>query len=672
MRKTWCFAARKRHSRSSDLRPAVACGVFVLTAMAALASTPDWMRQAAQTPLQVYSAEVNAVVLLDEISANVSPSGEVHITHRKVFRILRPQGRDRGTVHVYFDNDTRLTYLKAWSITSEGEQYEAKENDAVESTAFSESLYSDTKFKSLQIPASEKGSVIGYEYQQRQRSSVLQTLWMFQDEIPVRRARFVLELPANWSYKVCWRNHATLAPQASGQNRWIWELNDIDAIRPEPKMPNWRSVAGELGLSFAPAASSRPLVIANTWADIGRWYADLTAGRRDPSPEIKAKTQALMAGADGSYEKIRRLTDYVQHDIRYVAIEIGIGGYQPHSAAEVFSNRYGDCKDKATLLSAMLHEAGIESHYVLINSEREFLSEEFPSLLNFNHVVLAIRLPKEADAKNSYATVAHKELGTLLFFDPTDDSTPLGYLPPSLQANHGLLVGTQGELLQLPVLPPNTNEIRRTAKLNVDASGKLSGNVFEVRTGPAAASLRQELLAVPKIQRQKVFQTLVSSLSDGAILTSANITNLDDTSSPLNLEYGFAVGGYGQHPGQLFLFRPCVLGHKGDDLLEDKPRQQAIVFSSTVYQTDTFELGYPADYTISELPESVRYESPFGDYESQTRVDSHVVRYTRTYRLKTLLVPVDEQEHLKEFFRKIADDERSYVILNSSPDVAQK
>ena len=361
----------------------------------------------------------------------------------------------------------------------------------------------------------------------------------------------------------------------------------------------------------------------------------------------------------------------MQHDIRYVAIEIGIGGYQPHSAAEVFSNRYGDCKDKATLLSAMLHEVGFESHYLLINSEREFLSEEFPSLLNFNHVILAIRLPKEVGATNSYANLAHKELGTLLFFDPTDDSTHLGYLPPSLQANYGLLVTNQGELIQLPVLPPNANEIRRTAKLSIDTSGRLSGSVYEVRTGPAAANLRQELLAVPKIQRQKVFQSLVSGLSNGAILTSAKVADLDDPSSPLDLEYGFTVGGYGQHPGQLFLFRSCALGHKGDDLLEDKPRQQAVVFSSTAYETDSFELEYPAQYTISELPEPVRYEIPFGAYESQTHADSHVVRYTRTYQLRTLRVPVDELEHLKEFFRKIADDERAYVILNSSPTVAQ-
>lgn len=671
MQKTWFFVARKQRNRCNDARFCL-CIALLLTPLAARAVIPDWLKQAAQTPQRAYSAEVDAVVLLDEVSTNVSPSGEVHTTHRKALRILRPQGRDRGTIHVYFDNDTRLTYLKAWSITAEGEEFEAKENDSVETTAFSESLYSDTKFKSLQIPAAEKGSVIGYEFQQRQRSSVLQSLWMFQDEIPVRRARFVLELPNNWSYKACWRNHAAVAPQPGGQNRWIWDLTDTDAIRPEPKMPNWRSVAGELGVSFAPSESLRSATVPNGWAEIGRWYADLTAGRRDSNAEIKAKTQSIAVGAGTPYEKIRRLAEYVQHDIRYVAIEIGVGGYQPHSAAEVFSNRYGDCKDKVTLLSAMLHEAGFESQYVLINSEREFLSGEFPSLLNFNHVVLAIRLPNGADTNGSYATLLHKELGTLLFFDPTDDSTPLGYLPPSLQANYGLLISNQGELLQLPVLPPSTNEIRRTAKLDIDATGKLTGSVHELRTGPAASYLRQELLGVAKIQRQKVFQRLVGGLSEGAVLTGAKFSDLDDSGSPLELDYEFTVTGYGQHPGELFLFRPCALGHKADDLLEDKPRQQAIIFPSTTFQVDTFDLNYPAEYRISELPGPVRYESSFGAYVSQISSDAHVIHYTRTYQLKTLRVPLEEQEQLKEFFRKITDDERAYAILNSSSAVAQK
>ena len=61
---------------------------------------------------------------------------------------------------------------------------------------------------------------------------------------------------------------------------------------------------------------------------------------------------------------------FAQREIRYVGLELGIGGYQPHPAPQIFAHRYGDCKDKATLVSAMLSEIGVESYYVVINSER--------------------------------------------------------------------------------------------------------------------------------------------------------------------------------------------------------------------------------------------------------------------------------------------------------------
>src|SRR5262249_5798674 len=151
------------------------CTIVLFATAVASASTPDWLKQVARAPLPAYSSDMDAVVLLDETTANVSSSGEVHTTHRKAYKILRPGGRTRGVVHVYFDSETRLTFLKAWSITAENEEYEVKESDAVETTALSESLYADTRYKSLQIPAAEKNSIIGYEYQQRERSAGLQT-----------------------------------------------------------------------------------------------------------------------------------------------------------------------------------------------------------------------------------------------------------------------------------------------------------------------------------------------------------------------------------------------------------------------------------------------------------------------------------------------------------------
>ena len=152
----------------------------------------------------------------------------------------------------------------------------------------------------------------------------------------------------------------------------------------------------------------------------------------------------LTAGAPTQLDKIKALATFVQRDIRYVAIEIGIGGYQPHTAQEIFADRYGDCKDKATLLSTMLREIGVESYYVLINTARGVAMPEVPSALSFNHAILAVRLPADISNPTLYSVSEHVGLGRLLFFDPTHPLTPLGYLPPTLQAKYGLLVSEQG------------------------------------------------------------------------------------------------------------------------------------------------------------------------------------------------------------------------------------
>jgi len=285
---------------------------------------------------------------------------------------------------------------------------------------------------------------------------------------------------------------------------------------------------------------------------------------------------------------------------------------------------------------------------------------------------LAVRLPQEVNSHSLFATFRQEKLGTLLFFDPTETLTSFGYLPPSLQANYGLLVSETGELVQLPVLPPSTNQMTRTATLNIDGSGKLTGTVEEIRTGPAEDELRDELAAVPKIERQKVFQSLLSRVSDGAVLTRASITDLGNFTSPLIIEYGFTLSGYAQHLGNLYLFRPCALGHKGEDLLEDKPRQQPVVFSHTAQETDSFEIPFPAEYSMDEVPRPMQYDSPFAGYKSELHGDAHTLHYSRMYELKNLRVQLEQVKELKQFFRTISDDERAYAILTSSSSVSQK
>jgi hypothetical protein len=662
MRQTWYFIRWNPRNLTSALQAALILAL-VFAHNIASAGTPDWLRQAAQVSLPAYPDDTDAVVLLDERSTTVSSAGEVHITYRKAYKILRSEGRSKGTLYVYFDNDTRLTYLKAWGITSKNEEYEAKEEQAVETTAYSEGLYADTHYKVLQIPGAQPGNVIGYEYQQKQRPLVMQAIWSFQDEIPVRRARFTLELPSNWSYNAYWRNHAIANPQQNGENRWTWELTDIEPVRSEPQMPTWRSVAGQFGVSFAPKMSDQS---NNSWAQIGRWYSQLTTGRREITPAIRDKTREILAGSTDPMDKIRRLTSYVQHGIRYVAIEIGIGGYQPHAAQEVLAGGYGDCKDKVTLLNTMLREAGVDSYYLLINDDRDYVAPDFPSPLGFNHVILAIRATIDLKGPGMYAILPHKKLGPLLLFDPTDSSTPLGYLPPSLQSNHGLLVtDTDGELVELPLLAPLANRLLRVATLSLDKAGNLKGSIQEVRMGPSATSLRERLLGLPSKQRQKVLQNMLSDLIDGAVLTGAAVSDLKDSGGSLSLSYDLIVRAYAQHAGDLFLFRSCALGRKSRDLLEGKPRKEPIAFSHSASESDVVDISLPPEFTIDETPQAVQYDYPFAAYKSQTGVADHTLHYTRTYELRDVRVPMERLEDLKKFFRQIADDERGYTILKA-------
>ena len=667
MNNRWSSKPRQSASASRTLAGLLLAVGILGWAPNARARAPEWLPVLARAPLPNYPEDTNAVVLLNEKVTTVNNKGEIKARYRKAYKILRPEGRKHGTVRVYFGNETRLNYLKAWSLPAQGKEYEVQEKDAVETSPFEYVLYEDTRFKLLEIPAAEPGNVVGYEYEQKHRPYILQDTWDFQDEIPLQRVRFVLELPAEWEFQTHWINHPAPEPQAAGKNRWVWELANVPAVEQEPFMPPWRAVAGWLAVNFYPRRESLREKAIGSWPDLGRWYGKLTAGRRRATLEIKQKVSELTSAAPTLLDKLKALAGFVQRKVRYVAIEIGIGGYQPHAAREVFANLYGDCKDKATLLSAMLREIGIESHYVLVHTSRGAVVPQFPSGLSFNHAILAIQLPPEVATPTLYAVLEHERLGRVLFFDPTSRLTPLGYLPPTLQANYGLLVTEDGgELLELPLLQPATNRLLRVAKMALSPTGRLDGAVREVRWGAPATLRRAQFLEAPAAERSKVLENFLGNFLGGFALRSAEVENLEDLDKTLVLSYRFSASNYAQAAGDLLLVRPRVLGQKGWDLLEGEERKHPVEFPTTTLQSDIYEIVLPEGYQVEELPPAVEIDSPVGSYRSRVEVEGNILRYRRNYEIRDVLVPTERLDELKKFFRQVAADERNSAVLKRS------
>jgi uncharacterized protein DUF3857/transglutaminase superfamily protein len=657
-----------RHHRAANKRRAhltlLAVLLVLCSAPKSFAGAPEWMRLAMALPLPTYPPETNAVKLLDEQITTVREDGEIRTTYRKAWKILRPEGRDLGIVGVAYDGDTKLTYLKAWALTAKGAEFEVKEKDFYEMNVGSGSLYDDVRTKGTKIDGTDVGSIVGYEYEQRERPYVFQDKWLFQQPLPVRKARFILQLPAGWEYRATWMNFPDQKPQAVGNNGWAWELENVPAIETEPLMPPWKAVAGWLAVTYVPSDSAQRTKSHASWSELGAWYAQLAAGRRDTTPEIKQKVAELTASAPNMLAKIRALAAFAQRGVRYVAIEIGIGGYQPHPARDIFSNRYGDCKDKATVLSTMLKEIGVESNYVIINATRGVTAPSFPSMLNFNHVILAIHLPVDVPIEHLYAIREHPTLGRLLFFDPTNEATPVGYLPTYLQKNYGLLVTEGGgELLELPLQDPLTNRLLRVGKIVLSSNGTISAQVQEVRWGDSATTRRYQLLAAQGAERDKLMESFLASFLGGFRLRKATVENLEKYDENLILNYEFDSENYAKIAGNLLLLRLRVLGAKGDDVMERKPRKLPVEFDSTTFQSDIYEFTLPPGFRADELPEPVKIDASFADYASKVELKGNVLRYQRDYTVKELLVPVAKLDELKKFNRVIAADERNAAVL---------
>ena len=419
-------------------------------------------------------------------------------------------------------------------------------------------------------------------------------------------------------------------------------------------------------VSFFPSGGAlRKHEFAN-WEDMGHWYSNLISAQMDASEPIKQEVATLTAGKASQLQKMRAIASFLQHDIRYVEIQLGIGGFQPHAAPDVFAHRYGDCKDKATLMHTMLREIGVESYIVVINVERGSVGPDTPAHQAFNHAIIAIKLPDDVNDPSLIATAKHPRLGRALFFDPTDEVTPFGKIKGHLQANYGLLVTPDGgELVQLPQQASSLNSIQRVGKLTLDPKGTLSGDVQEMLVGDRAWQERWRLRTVTNSKdRIKPIEDLLGGSLANFQIVKAAMSNLDQTDQPFGFSYSFQSAAYAKQAGNLLLVRPRVLGVKAWGILETKePRKFPVEFEGPSRDTDNFDITLPSGYVVDELPPPMDVDYSFASYHSKIEAKGNTLHYERNMEIKELSVPVDKLDQLRKFYRMVVSDERNTAVL---------
>lgn len=623
---------------------------------------PQWAVDAAKTPTPATAKDANAVILFDEYLMTVDGQGRAVEREHQATRILKPQGREWAECGASYDVDEKIDYLRVWTILPDGKQLQAMESDFHEVGYTQDSILLETEKSRIAMgPGADPGAVVVCESEVQLRSYIDEKLWHLQFSIPVVSEALEVDLPPGRAHTDAWHNYAPVKPTEVAPNHWRWELTQVPALilRDIPATPDWYALAARMSVQWGDAA-----VVGrdNQWRAIGQWFDQLEAHRPDPTPEIVAKTHELTDGVPDYYQKLARVADYVQRNIRYFVIERGIGGHQAHPAGDIFRYKYGDCKDKATIVISMLQVAGIQAYYVPVDHRRGFVDPALPSAFG-DHMISAIEVPADVRDERLQAIVKAANGKRYLIFDPTDERTPVGYLRPDLQGSYGLLVaGADSQVFQLPVLAPSASGSERKGEFKLDADGTLSGSVDIARMGAEGGNAR---LRLKRYDEKELHDELEQSLGGDIPGVSLEKYKYDEPAAldkPVSLHYEVTAHQYGHMAGPLMLVRPRVVATYAYGF-NRKPRTLPIDLRATGHWHDSYDIQLPDGFVVDEIPDPVNLDLDFASYHSTVSSKGKILHYEREYTVKQVELPAEKQPEFLRLEGVIRADETATVVL---------
>jgi len=554
--------------------------------------------------------------------------------------------------------------MRGWIIAPSGQALKLNKEEEYDRAYRQNELYSDIRVHGLDGTRKvDPGSVFGYESVIEEMPLFAQFEWYFQRRLPCLLSRYVLTLPAGWRADMASFNYPALNAIVDGTT-YTWEIRNLSYIEPEPASPGLDSLVPRIAITYHPADGARlPAAIGfSTWADVSKWLFALNEPPSGPDDAISTKVRELLANAHSEFQRIQAIGYFVRY-MKYVSIQTGVGrggGYRPHSAGDVFRNDYGDCKDKAALMRAMLKAAGIASYPAFLNStDRNYVREQWPSPQQFNHVVVAVKVSSEIRAE---AVTDHPTLGRLLIVDPTDGETPPGELPIVEQGGLALVAGgDKSALVRVPMTVPEANLVESDIRASLSGTGTLTGTIQEVSHGQSAVALKRHLDRQTRLDFEKMIEAWVARSLVGEV--SRIDPKVSSYPSRFVLTFGINALGYGQMKGgRLMVLRPVVLGRRDSIFLINPTRSNPVLLNAEVFR-ENVRITLPPGFKLDELPDPLQLDSPFGHYSAKCELGSGELRCSRSIEFRAALIPIDQYAAVREFFEKILNEEQSLVVL---------
>jgi tetratricopeptide (TPR) repeat protein len=559
--------------------------------------------------------------------------------------------RDAGILSIPFAALTQTVTFDSVRVRKpSGEVIETPAEDAQEVPAPVTQvapMYSDLRTKQLPVKSLSVGDTLEYRVSMKDTNADAPGVFWFAMDftsgVPVKEETLELRVPRELSVLVKSKKVQPAVSDDGGERVYRW-THETASEYPKKEEKDKAAPVTLVQEMYEPDVAMSSF---HNWAEVGAWYRGLMKGRPVPDAAIQAKADELTDGLTTDDAKIDALYHYVATQYRYIAVSFGIGRLQPHTASDVFHNQYGDCKDKHTLLEAMLAAEKIEAEPVLIGSGVR-VNEALPMPSQFDHMITLVKL-KDHD----------------VWLDATPEVAPSRMLMAGLRDKLALAIPATGDarLVRTEAALPFPSFVRETITGQLDTHGVLTAHFDMTLRGDAEVIYREVYHQVPRANWQTLSQRISYSNGFAGDVTAVDASLPEKTADPFHVSWEYTRKDFGDWENRRFPGLSTWFDAKIDD--DATAPKRPMMLDATGETAVHIKLMLPEGYTAT-VPPNVKRSTAFAEYTSTYVLKDRTLEMDRTLRYKARELPVSEFGAYRDFVKGMSDDSSQMIQLVAS------
>ena len=596
----------------------------------------------------------DAVILEDNFEIEVPDNYTAEYNFSRKVLIKNNKADNFCRVVVDESEFREIEELDAFLTDKKGNIIKELETDDIKEADYSaDAFYSGTKYKYFELHHFKYPFIFEYHYKIKLKTLMLWPYWLPQKNIPTLKSTYKLTINPDVKFKYYVKG-IDIKPEIKSEGSsdvYVWKLENIpttleeDYISPEDEIQKAVHFVAQKFYTDDYEGSTA------TWDEYSKWYKNLTLDRYNLSDDAQAEIYKLIKDVQEPKEKIRILYKHLQKKNRYVAIEMGLAGWQPQSAEQVYLNRYGDCKDLSTFMIAMLNVAGIRSYPALaLTRDNGVVIAGQPSN-QFNHVIVCVPLDKDT-----------------VWLECTSSYNDMGETPSSIEQINALVVGdNKGELIKTPQKKSYQNEWSSHIQgsfwgggdLKFDAVISTSGNQkIYLRNNLAKSNSKDDILFINGVLSRNYPNLSISKLD------SDELSDIETENYSMNIS-----GTYSKFVPQMndrIFVNPGIFNRKSTGNLpkeEISKRKYPVYFSYPFLDIDTVVIALPIGYIMESKPQNQSIEKSFASYSNEFDLRGKELFYVRKFEQIKNHIPLSEYPEFYNFIKQVIEFDKAKFVL---------